>query len=104
MTVNVKLVSGLGTLWLNAQATCTAADDSNLQLKFTRYWCDLGSDALRPTPPGDAQAKPWDGLVNAIGLLAFVVDSTTYPVSFVSKKFAVFRFEMLNTRIAIVKE
>ena len=52
----------------------------------------------------EADGKPWDGIVNAIGLLAFVVDSTTYPVTFVDKRMAVFKFEMLNTRIAIAKQ
>ena len=41
----------LGTLWLNATATCLAADDNNLALKFTRYWCDAGQDALRAEAP-----------------------------------------------------
>lgn len=51
VTINVKLTTALGTMWLNAAANCSVADDTNLALKFTRYWCDPGEDALRALPP-----------------------------------------------------
>lgn len=54
LTINVKLAHPLGTLWLNAAATCKAADNTKLALKFTRYWCDVGQDALRADAPTGA--------------------------------------------------
>ncbi len=61
VSINVKLTSGLfGTVWLNAAANCTVADDNNLALKFTRYWFDSGEDALRAQPP---TGMLWDWFV-----------------------------------------
>ena len=49
--------------WLSASGTISASSSSTLQLKFDRFWLDIGNTSLRQDDPGNirpfAENKQW---------------------------------------------
>lgn len=98
----------LGSGWLSASGTISAADDATLLLHFDRFWVDLGQDSLRPEL-GDAKGGAWqrllDAAVGAMGRAAFLPPLARFPVDHLDGPagLSVFRFPPLASSIAIAR-
>ena len=77
-------------------------DDTTVKVLFDRFWVD-GYDSLRRTIQTDTPWAIGDKLVTALGRLSFFPWLASFPVRYLDKDLAVFRFPPLASDISVVR-
>lgn len=98
----------LGEGWLSASGQLLPGGDAAVDIKFDRFWVDVGGgeEALRPElpAPGDPALSTGDRVVSALGRVSFVDNFARFPVLYLDDEgLAVFRFPPLASNIAVVR-
>ncbi|EFJ49410.1 hypothetical protein VOLCADRAFT_89810 [Volvox carteri f. nagariensis] len=101
---NVKYSNPLlGEGWLSAGGTMDRKYDDAVEVTFDRFWVDVGADGLRADLPPDASSSllTADGIIGALGRAAFFPQLAVFPVLYLDKDLAVFKFTPLDSAIAV---
>eukprot|EP00983_Pelagomonas_calceolata_P076768 1153558-Pelagomonas_calceolata.AAC.1 len=103
---NVKFSSSLGNGWLSAAGTIHCIYDASVELRFERFWVDLGEGLREDVVTQGSQkgsgyiATAVDQVIGSIGRAAFFPQFAVFPIHYLDDELTVFEFTPLSSKIS----